>query len=208
MSKKVGLIAYLVLLTFACESENGKNFSTTDRSTSEHNEPPRNPLEPIESLQVVYIGASNCNHCSSDEAIEKITFIKNRLNEVADHLGYQTWFTGIAADEDPVSGYEHLKETWPYHEINTGAYYYNWGHMEYIWGEGDFAGQGSVPQILINRSTYRIEPAGMGIGNAFREEQLVKRYSGSQDLALLYEKLMEDDFEKIATQLGINSLAD
>lgn len=204
-------ISIIILFFFmaACEIEQPQQSTeASEDSQSESNQPPRNPLEPTEAIQLVYLGSAGCNFCTDEETIEKINFIKNRLEEVAEYLGYQIWFSGIAADEDPVVGYEHLKMTWPYHEINTGAYYYNWGHMEYIWGEGEFAGPGVVPQMLINRSTYRIEAAGMSIGNAFREEQLIQRYTGAQDITQLYEVLSEEDMDGIAEKLGLINLLD
>ena len=200
---------FFIFLLSACEIEQPQQSTeASEDSQSESNQPPRNPLEPTEAIQLVYIGSAGCNFCTDEETIEKINFIKNRLEEVADHLGYQIWLSGIAADEDPVVGYEHLKKTWPYHEVNTGAYYYNWGHMEYVWGEGEFAGPGVVPQMLINRSTYRIEAAGMSIGNAFREEHLIQRYTGAQDITQLYEVLSEEDMDGIAEKLELINLLD
>jgi len=96
----------------ACEIEQPQQSTeASEDSQSESSQPPRNPLEPTEAIQLVYLGSAGCNFCTDEETIEKINFIKNRLEEVADHLGYQIWFSGIAADEDPVVGYELLKKT-------------------------------------------------------------------------------------------------
>lgn len=203
MQKNWFMLFFLIVFVPACDDE-GKS-STFDRLDQNNtvSEPPRNPLEPLNTLQMVYIGVSSCQYCTSEKAVEDLKTIREGLSRVAKYNEREAWFTGIAADEDPLKGIEHLLETGDYNEINAGAYYFNLGHMKYIWGEGDFTGPASVPQLIINQSTYRIEPSGMTIGNAFREENVLKRYTGEKDIEELAQKFREKNERELSEYLGL-----
>ncbi|MCH8535993.1 MAG: hypothetical protein LAT51_13055 [Flavobacteriaceae bacterium] len=199
------IIPVIVLcLVFLVSCNNEKDLSDSNNTAEpELSNEPRNPLDPIESLQVVYIGVSSCTFCTSEEGLDNLKIIFERIDEIADHLDFESWYTGIAADEDPLTGFEHLLEVGTFHEINTGAYYFNLGHIKYIWGEGDFAGPASVPQLLINRSTYQIEPAGMSIGNVNRDEKVLKRYRGSSEIGELAEHIQNMTMDELSEYFGL-----
>lgn len=89
----------------------------------------------------------------------------------------------------------------PYDEIIAGGNIYNLGFEYYIWN--NLPSRAVTPQILFTTTNFEIIVAGHVIGNVKREEYLLKRLSGVEEIETFYDFIKNNTNEDIKSSLGI-----
>ena len=159
-------------------------------------------MEEAKYLRVVYIGSLNCSFSNNDQTHQMVRKLKNYFRSFAHEHGYWFLSTGISVDMYADRGIGFLNRSGPYDEIVAGASWFNLGVYRYVWDDA-FPGYAATPQILLTITSYKPISGGRQIADIKREDQLLKRVSGMNEIKELYELTQVSTDEKIVAYLGL-----
>jgi len=94
-----------------------------------------------------------------------------------------------------LKGIRFLEKTGPYDEILTGSSWFNLGVQRYIWE--NFEGHSSTPQVLLMHNNFKTSPVGNSLGRVERNEKVIERFRGVDEIRKLTNFLKKDSTVKI-----------
>ena len=98
---------------------------------------------------LIYIGSSTCGWSNTPELPSLVRRLKSELQARAHQQDRQFAAVGIAKDRRAADGLVHLEKFGAFDEVMAGHGCVNRGIQEFVCGEGDMAGYGVTPQIIV-----------------------------------------------------------
>ena len=129
-------------------------------------------------LVVVYLGATDCGPCRTEETKSAVRDIIDRVRAVAAKRNLPFHSVGAALDDDWREGVGFLESTAEFDEVMAGGSWLNQAAVEHIFSvEGAVPG---VPQLVIYTRATELGPRAVGVGP---KNELVRLVSGRRGRA-------------------------
>ena len=153
-----------------------------------------------QQLVVVYIGKASCPWCNHRDLPAAFRQLRDSIQARAVAEGVQTLFVGVALDQNPVVGANHLRRISDFDEIHSGAGWANDAAFKYVWDS--LPGPAATPSILVMRRVLDVPDSGE-MSNRYRvtSERVLVRKVGLREIKLwlsdgtLIPKILDDATE-------------
>lgn len=170
----VGLAAVIAMVSV---------LAFTQTSTDEPAYAPRGTLADGDEIVLVYIGASSCAACLSDEIKEDVRRLKAQYHTLATRADKAFSTIGVSIDWDISEGMDLLEGYGDFDEISVGRNWQNSLARVLVWE--DYPGRPAIPQALVLERRVRADAGGIRVSN----EQLLRRLVGVEEIATLVDSI-------------------
>lgn len=147
-------------------------------------------LQPVETrrgpeVALIYIGSSRCRAASSDDFVQLLGRVMNKLREEAIGANQPFVTVGVALDDNVDAGVRHLSRFASFDELTAGRGWLNNVALRYVWT--DFPGTPATPQVLLVERF--VENGSMASSRLYdiQGERLIRRFVGIAEIETLLD---------------------
>lgn len=144
------------------------------------------PTETSRQLVLEYYGSSSCMWCRMEELQADVRVIQDSLRVRAERAGWSFKAKGIALDQSPRAGVQHLWDVGGFDEVSAGYQWANDTAVRHLWSKGLAA---STPTLILVERKLHIPDRTAGVaGYQTTDRRRVAVKQGVRDIGAWVEQ--------------------